>query len=168
MDRELTSSLPYQELAGQFTTRLDVLLAAKRTLVRAWLDLSRSLNGQVHHVFGSETADAALDRLHAEIEALQRRRERWVPRSSPDDPRYWIATNDRLARLAERAATSPGLEARHLVELAGRYRRRQQEWQRRAVDWLAAGEPPGLPPETDQPSSARASDAKSSTTRSGE
>src|SRR5919204_1152143 len=150
MDRELSSSLPYQELAGQFTTRLDVLLAAKRTLVRAWLDLARSWDGQVHHVFGSETAEAALDRLHAEIEALQRRRERWVPRSSPDDPRYWIATNDRLARLAERAATSPGLEARHLVELAGRYRRRQQEWQRRgggrAGGGGAARAPPPAPP----------------------
>ena len=164
MDPELSSSVTHEELAGQFITRLDVLLAAKRTLVRAWLDLARSWQGQVHHVFGSETAEAALDRLHAEIEALQRRRERWVPRSSPDDPRFWIATYDRLARLAERGAgSSPGLEARRLVEVARRYRRRQREWQRRAVDWV----PPAPPDETDQPSSARPSDAKSSTTRSG-
>jgi hypothetical protein len=152
MDGQWSSSPPYQELAGQFTTRLDVLLSSKRALVRAWLGLSRSWHGQVHHVFGSETAEAALDRLHAEIEVLQRRRNDWVPRSSPEDPRYWIAAYDRLARLCEGAAgTSGDPEARHLHGLARRYRRRQQAWQRRA-----AAQP-----------SAPASSAKSPTTRSG-
>lgn len=135
MDDNVRSSPRYQDLAGEFTTRLDVLLAAKRTLVRAWWSLSRSWHGQVHDVFGSETAEAALDRLHAEIEALHSRRDRWVPRSSPGDPRYWIATYDKLARVCEEAAgNSPVLEGRRLLELARRYRRRQQAWQRRAAE----------------------------------
>lgn len=115
------SSAGYRRLAGGFTTRLDLLLHAKRLL------LSRRERE-------NESPDA--ERLRRELDTLQARRDFWVMRCSPDDPRFWIGAYGRLLRLYDQAIqqypSSP--DAVYLRDAAGRYRTRLQGWRRKAAE----------------------------------
>ena len=131
------ASPTYQALAESFTARLDQLLSSRRLLLRAWRDLGRCWPNW----FDAKSVAATEARLQREIEALEERRQRWALRCSPQDPGFWIAAYDRLARISEGSGqVHPGSsEHRDLLRLARRYRRRQQAWQRRAME-SAAGE----------------------------
>src|SRR5919204_4919640 len=126
------ASPTYQALAESFTARLDQLLSSRRLLIRAWRDLGRSWPKR----FDTESVAAAQASLQREIEALEERRERWALRCSPQHSGFWIAAYDRLARISEGSgqARPDSSEHRHLLSLARRDRRRQQAWQRRAIE----------------------------------
>ena len=126
----------YQALAVSFTARLDQLLSSRRLLIRAWRDLGRSWPKR----FDTESVAAAQASLQREIEALEERRQRWALRCSPQDPGFWIAAYDRLARISEDSGQvqPDSSEHRNLLSLARRYRQRQQAWQRRAIESAAA------------------------------
>ena len=115
------SSSGYRRLADGFTTRLDLLMHSKRLL------LSRRERD-------AEAPEA--DRLRRELDTLQERRDYWVMRCSPDDPRFWIGAYGRLLGLYEQAIeqSPPSQDAAHLRDAASRYRMRLQGWRRKAAE----------------------------------
>ena len=130
------ASPTYQALAESFTARLDQLLSSRRLLIRAWRDLGRCWPNW----FDAESVAATEARLHRDIEALEARRQHWALRCSPQDPGFWIAVYDRLARISEDSGQvhPDSSEHRDLLSLARRYRQRQQAWQRGAIESAAA------------------------------
>ena len=119
--RTVPRSRPYRRLASEFTTRLDLLLAAKRLLMR---------RGQ------STGAERTVRQLHGEIDVLRQRRAYWALQCPGDDTRFWIGAYGQLAELCDRAATSQpeAGDALSLQHAAGLYRRRLQQWRRRDAD----------------------------------
>jgi hypothetical protein len=111
----------YRRLADGFTTRLDLLMHAKRMLL-------------ARREREDETPDA--ERLRNELEALQARRDYWVMRCSPDDPRFWIGAYGRLLGLYDQAIqqSPPSQDAAHLRKAATQYRERLQGWRRKAAE----------------------------------
>jgi hypothetical protein len=111
----------YRRLADGFTTRLDLLMHSKRLLL-------------ARRERESEAPDA--DRLRHELAALQERRDYWVMRCSPDDPRFWIGAYGRLLGLYDRAIqqSPPSADAVHLQQAASQYRERLQGWRRKAAE----------------------------------
>lgn len=109
------SSRPYRQLASEFTSRLDLLLSAKRLLVR---------RGQ------ATGAERSLEQLHGEIDTLRQRRAYWALHCPGDDTRFWISAYGRLAEICDRAvASSPETsDTRALQDAAVLYRRRLQHW----------------------------------------
>jgi hypothetical protein len=109
-------SRSFRRLASGFTTRLDLLLSAKRLLL---------------HWRQSTSSERSLRQLHGEIDSLWERRAFWALRCPGDDARFWIGAYGRLAEICDLAASSsPGAsDASSMREAAHRYRQRLWHWQ---------------------------------------
>jgi hypothetical protein len=114
----VAGSGPYRRLASEFTTRLDLLLSAKRLLL---------------HRRQVSASPRSLRQLHGEIDTLREQRAYWALQCPGDDARFWIGTYRRLAEICDRAAAaSPDSpDTTSLRQAAHLYRDRLLAWQGR-------------------------------------